>query len=266
METLQDFAEKNAPFFGDIVFSKEPSKTSRGIQVGQRILRKEATSGTENNYSHVAFVLDSTTIIHATKGGGVDLITLKRFFTTPGLRFSVLRSPDSSFDRKEVGKGTFYHGQGYDTNFLSRFAIGNPKSGKQVCSTLAANMLNNFEFANIEVPDRISPNELLLELKNADWIDVSSRYSTWISSLERRGTLVDDLTEIHSENIDVIHRSLQNQRQVQLTLSRILKVLLETVRKFDLDPQLEQQIIEEINSLEEIEEIDFKFHDTDSLD
>lgn len=264
METLKDFAEKHSPYFGDIVFSKEPSITSKGIRKAQRVFRKEATSSAGDNYSHVAFVLDTTTIIHATKGGGVDLVSLKHFFETPEFQFAVFRNSDASCERKEIGKGTFYHGQKYDVDFFSRFVGSSPKLGKQVCSTLAANMLNNFELAKIAAADRISPNELLLALKRADWIDVTPRYSKWISSIKRRGDLIDNLVENNADNIDVIHQSLRNQRQVALMLSKVLEAQLKLVRLNKLGSELEQQIIEELNNIEGLEKVDYEFHDIDN--
>jgi len=265
VETLQDFAEKNAPYFGDIVFSREPSAVSKSIQKAQRVFRKEATSLAGDNYSHVAFVLDTTTIIHATKGGGVDLVSLKSFFETTGIQFAVLRSPDARFERMEVGNGTYYHGQSYDVDFFSRFVGKSPKLGKQVCSTLAASMLNNFELAKIETPDRISPNELLSALVRSEWIDVTPKYLKWTASLNRGDGLVVELVENNRNNIDVIHRSLRNQQHVALTLSNVLEAQLELVRLNNLGPELEKQIIDELNNIDSLEKVDYEFHDTNNL-
>jgi len=161
------------PRFGDIVFSREPSVTSYAIRASYALppLRRPTpveVFNSDNSFSHAAFVTDGNTIIHATKKGPVDLVSLRHFFATEGIEYAVLREPNND-KTDDYYRSTYYLGQDYDVGFVSRFLKRNPAAGKQVCSTLTANMLDQFGLAKIPQKDVISPKELIVELRKCGW-------------------------------------------------------------------------------------------------
>ncbi len=258
--SIEKFKEEYAPFFGDIIFTKQKTTTSKGLRIAQQlpsIYKKDKES-----YSHVAFVINSLTIIEATGEKGVDMCYFKDLFKRKKLIYKVLRHPSAS--ENFPVNATYYLGQNYDKEFISRFLKKKPHPDKQVCSTLVANMLINFDLLEIQNPDFITPNELLKELKDSGWVDITCKYEKCVK-LKNEGEDFSTHVDDHSDTVKFIQSNKKKQLALHEALQKILQVQLNIVRDLNLGSELEVKLESELTSLKEMEQVNYAFHDTDPL-
>jgi hypothetical protein len=239
------------PRFGDIVFSREPSVTSYAIRASYALppLRSPTpveASNSDNSFSHAAFVTDGNTIIHATKKGSVDLVSLRHFFATEGIEYAVLREPNND-KTDDYYRSTYYLGQDYDVGFVSRFLKRDPAAGKQVCSTLTANMLDQFGLAKIPEKDVISPKQLIVELRRCGWSDVTSDYENHLRIASPDHVKeIDAYVESYRDTVHFIHSQKKRQAVYSELADFLLEELLRIAQLAGAGAEIEEQSRREI--------------------
>lgn len=259
----EEFKQKHSPFFGDVIFSREPTGTSRFIQNLQKAKDKAFSTSSDGTYfSHVAFVIDCNLIIHATMDGDVDLVSFEDFFI-PEMEYKVYRNTGS--DGEERSNATYYLGQEYDSisEFVKRFLFEDYNEDKQVCSTLVANMLNNYSLYSVSTKDTTSPTDLYRALRADGWLDKSDLYVEYLK-LSRRGSV------INKEQFNVLRDSLNNIKRNKENLIAAEDILL-NMRKLDLliarsigDSKLIKAVQARNESYEPLDKGELSFHSTDS--
>jgi hypothetical protein len=259
-----EFQEAYSPRFGDVVFTREPTKSSWRVRIGQAI--RECVRGklATVHYSHAAFVVDCNRIVHARGGSGVQPIYLQDFFTD-GMEYRVLRP--SQVGGVNETNATYYVGQGYDSpeDFLRRFLLSYEPRSTQVCSTLVARMLVNFELAEIRNPEALSPLELHECLVGLGWQDVSEKYRDFLGFSIGQ----DEHLEFLRHAYRVLDADVASTRQTKKEVAALKQVLLRgnaVWMRWALlsnDKELQTHLEKERHSLESLEDIDVAFFDTD---